>query len=90
MNGFRRLIIKTAEVMMVLLVIVTIFSFAASGWMYGVDLGPGFFAPVLGFIIGGLIGLAIASVTASMFFLVLEIAENTRPGARNDSTPSAP
>ncbi|MGO3933717.1 hypothetical protein NP284_36050 [Rhodopseudomonas pseudopalustris] len=90
MNGFRRLIIKTAEVMMVLLVIVTIFSFAASGWMYGVDLGPGFFAPVLGFIIGGLIGLAIASVTASMFFLVLEIAENTRPGARSDTTPGAP
>ena len=57
MNGFRRLIIKTAEVMMVLLVIVTIFSFAASGWMYGVDLGPGFFAPVLGFIIGGLVSM---------------------------------
>lgn len=86
MNGFRRLIIKTAEVMMVLLVIVTIFSFAASGWMFGVDLGSGIFVQVLCFFVGALIGLAIASVTASMFFLVLEIAENTRPGARNGTS----
>lgn len=77
MLGIRRLIIKTAEVMMIVLVVLTILSLAISGTFAGYNAGGGLVA-ILGLIFGGLIGLVLSAVVASFFFLTLEIAENTR------------
>jgi hypothetical protein len=77
MLGFRRFIIKTAEIMMVVFVIVTILGSAISGAIGGANQG-GIIVAVIGLIIGAFVGLLIAAVSASFFFLVLEIAENTR------------
>ncbi len=77
MDGFRKFIISTAEVMMVIVVGIMTIGIAIStagtmGMMMG---GAGW---ILGFLIGGGIGFVIASVIAAYFFLLREIAENTR------------
>ncbi|MBQ8106919.1 MAG: hypothetical protein IJ127_29105 [Afipia sp.] len=77
MKGIRRLVIKTAEVMMVILVIVTIL---AGGIVGAASFGPtqGPELRLIGFGLGALAGLISSATVASLFFLVLEIAENTR------------
>jgi len=76
MIGIRRLIIKTAEILMIVLVVLTILGFAIFGGMVGAQTNG--IVAAIGLLIGGFIGLVIAAVTASFFFLMLEIAENTR------------
>lgn len=77
MRGIRRLVIKTAEVMMVILVIVTIL---AGGVVGAASFGPahGPELRLIGFGLGAFAGLISSATIASLFFLVLEIAENTR------------
>jgi len=77
MRGIRRLVIKTAEVMMVILVIVTIL---AGGVVGAASLGPthGPELRLIGFGLGAFAGLISSATIASFFFLALEIAENTR------------
>jgi hypothetical protein len=76
MIGIRRLIIKTAEILMIVLVVLTILGFAIFGAIAGGQTNT--IVAVIGLIVGGFVGLVIAAVTASFFFLILEIAENTR------------
>ncbi|MGO3930065.1 hypothetical protein [Rhodopseudomonas pseudopalustris] len=76
MAEFRRIIIKTAEVMMVLLVIITILATAGLGAISGSETSGAL--AVAGFVLGGVGGLIVSSIFASSFFLILEIAENTR------------
>jgi hypothetical protein len=63
--------------MMVLLVIITILSCGVVG---AASLGPTHGAPLglAGFFLGAFVGLVVSATVASFFFLVLEIAENTR------------
>ena len=82
MLRIRRLIIKTAEVLMIVLVAITILLFAISGAIFFSGAGPDqptrTFLVVLGLALGGFFGLVISAVVASVFFLILEIAENSR------------
>jgi hypothetical protein len=73
MIGIRRLIIKTAEILMIVLVVLTILGFAIFGAIAGGQTNT--IVAVIGLIVGGFVGLVIAAVTASFFFLILEIAE---------------
>ena len=74
MHEFRRFVIKTAEIFVVLVVVLMTLSFAISGWAWG---------GVPGFAIGGVFGFVFAAVLAATFFLLQEIAENTR-GSRSE------
>jgi uncharacterized membrane protein len=74
---FRRFIIKTAEIMMIVFVIITILASAISGALGGANQGGIIFA-VIGLVVGAFLGLLVSAVAASFFFLVVEIAENTR------------
>jgi membrane associated rhomboid family serine protease len=77
MDGFRRFIIKTAEVMMLVIVILTTIGFAISGGASAQVAGGGQFW-ILGAVIGALFGFVMAAVLAAYFFLLAEIAQNTR------------
>jgi hypothetical protein len=77
MIRIRRLMIKTAEIMMIVLVVVMVISSAISGAAAGGNAG-GIILGFIGLIVGGLLGLVTSAVIASFFFLILEIAENTR------------
>jgi hypothetical protein len=77
MAGFRRFIIKTAEVLMILVVIGMTIAFAISGATTA-QLAQGGQFWILGFVIGAIAGFAFAAVIAAYFFLLAEIAENTR------------
>lgn len=77
MAGFRRFIIKTAEVLMILVVIGMTIAFAISG-AASLQFAQGGQFWIVGFIIGGIAGFAFAAVIAAYFFLLAEIAENTR------------
>jgi hypothetical protein len=76
MGGFRRFIIKTAEVVMVLFVILTTVALAIGGAVGSEQYGGAY--AIVGFIIGGILGFVFASIVAAFFFLLAEIAENTR------------
>jgi uncharacterized protein YacL len=76
MGGFRRFIIKTAEIMMLVFVIGLTLGLAIAGAVGGQDQGSA--VAILGFIIGGIVGFILASVLAAFFFLLAEIAANTR------------
>jgi hypothetical protein len=78
MHGFRRFIIKTAEVMMVFIIILSVLGFAVSGATSAqISFGDQYW--IAGALIGGVIGLIAAAVVAAYLFLLVEIAENTRP-----------
>ena len=77
MAGFRRFIIKTAEVMMVLVVILMTIGFAIS-FAGSMQMGMGGQYWVIGLVIGAIVGFIAGSVIAAYFFLLAEIAENTR------------
>jgi hypothetical protein len=87
MNEFRSFILRTAEAAMVVLVIVATLWSAFAGWAVASTL-YGVFVGFLGFILGAASGFLFAAVVASYFFLLAEIAENTRVLAR--STPERP
>ena len=77
MGGFRRFLIKTAEIMMaigvIIVTIVSAISGASSGyWMMGAA------GAILGIIIGAVLGFVFTAIVAAYFFLLQEIAENTR------------
>jgi hypothetical protein len=76
MGGFRRFIIKTAEVMMAVFVVLLTIVFAVSSAIGLQEQGSAY--AILGFIVGGIIGFILASVLAAFFFLLAEIAANTR------------
>jgi hypothetical protein len=77
MIGIRRLVIKTAEVLMIVLVILTIVASAITG---AAAFGPkgGTVLGLVGAGLGAFVGLISSSIVASVFFLILEIADNTR------------
>jgi len=77
MGGFRRFIIRTADVLMlVLVVLITVASAVSMGGSLQMTLGGVY--GVLGFILGGVLGFIGAAIVAAYFFLLAEIAENTR------------
>ena len=77
MEGFRGFIIRTAEIFVLVLVVVAALMGAMSGWSSGA-LAAGAFGGLIGLIIGGAIGFVLGCVGAAYFFLFFEIAENTR------------
>ncbi len=77
MKGIRRLVIKTAEVMMVIFVVISILAGGIAGVAsFSPTHGPEF--RLIGLGLGAFAGLISSAIIASFFFLVLEIAENTR------------
>jgi hypothetical protein len=77
MAGFRRFIIKTAEIMMLLIVIAMTISFAISGAISAqAAMGEQWW--IGGFLLGAVAGYLLAAVLAAYFFLLAEVAENTR------------
>jgi hypothetical protein len=76
-GGFRHFIVRTAEVMMFLVVIFMTLGFAISGagTAHATMGGIGW---LIGLLVGGVIGFISAAVIAAYFFLLAEIAENTR------------
>ena len=76
MGGFRRFIIRTAEVMMVIFVVLLTIALAVSSAVGAQEYGSA--SAILAFIVGGVLGFIIASVLAAFFFLLAEIAANTR------------
>jgi hypothetical protein len=81
MGGFRRFIIRTAEVMMILFVIVITVGVAVSAAIGAQEYGSA--SAILAFIVGGIIGFVGASILAAFFFLLAEIAANTRAEVLN-------
>ena len=77
MAGFRRFIIKTAEIMMLLIVIAMTIGFAASG-AGSAQLAMGGQWWIAGLLLGAVGGFVMAAVLAAYFFLLAEVAENTR------------
>jgi hypothetical protein len=77
MGGFRRFIIKTAEILMILVVIGMTVGTGISG-STGMQIAFGGQYWILGFVLGAIGGFAAAAVIAAYFFLLAEIAENTR------------
>jgi hypothetical protein len=86
MDSFRQFIIRTAEVFIVILVVLITLWFAVGGAGYGQLIGIGW---LLGIVIGGAIGFVFGCVSAAYFFLLLEIAKNTRKMAKYYETPGA-
>lgn len=77
MAGFRHFIIKTAEVMMIVIVILTAISFAISGaGVAQAALGGNYW--IVGVVAGFIVGFLFAAIFAAYFFLLAEVAENTR------------
>lgn len=76
MDGFRRFIIKTAEIMMILIVVLMTISFAISGAGSAAAMGGSYW--ILGLLLGAVGGFLFSAVLAAYFFLLLEVAENTR------------
>ncbi len=68
MDQFRQFVIKTAEIFVVVVVVLLTLSSAISGLAW---------SGVLGFILGGVFGFVLSAVLAATFFLLQEIAENT-------------
>lgn len=77
MESFRAFIIRTAEIFILVLVVVFTLMGALSGWTSGMMTG-GAFGALLGLLIGGGMGFVGGCVAAATFFLLLEIARNTR------------
>lgn len=77
MDAFRHFIIKTAEVLMVIVVGLITLWFAVAGAGYAQVMGGGAYW-ILGLIVGAAAGFVFAAILAAYFFLLLEIAENTR------------
>jgi hypothetical protein len=76
MGGFRRFIIKTAEIMMMLFVIVLTLAFAIAAAVGAQEYGSA--SAILAFIVGGILGFILSAILAAFFFLLAEIAANTR------------
>ena len=77
MGGFRRFIIRTVEVLLVVMVVFATLGSALIGYGYGLMIGSGTAALIM-FLISGFLGFLSAAVVAAFYFLLSEIAENTR------------
>jgi hypothetical protein len=77
MAGFRRLIIKTAEVLIIILIVLITVGTAISTATSLHQIGGGEYW-ILGLIAGAVLGFLGAAILAAYFFLLMEIAENTR------------
>ena len=77
MAGFRRFIIRIVEVLLVVFVVLLTIASALAGATYGQMLGGGGLSVAL-FLIWGFFGFLSAAVVAAFYFLLTEIAENTR------------
>ena len=77
MGKFGRFIITTAEVMMIIIVVLLTIGSAISG-ATGMQASLGGQFWILGALIGGVGGYVGAAIFAAGFFLLMEIAENTR------------
>jgi len=77
MGGFRRFIIQTANALMIVLVILITLASAIS-MASSLQMMQGGIWGVVGFIVGGVVGFIGSAVFAAYFFLLAEIAENTR------------
>jgi uncharacterized membrane protein len=75
MRGFRRFIIKIAEVLTILTMVFLTISFAISGTFW-TTLGG--YSWISGLVLGAISGFAVAALGAAILFLLIEIAENTR------------
>jgi hypothetical protein len=76
-SGFRQFIIRTAEIFVVIVVALMTLGFAVQGYAAGMMAGGGGLGFVT-FLLGGLFGFVLSSLLAATFFLLAEIAENTR------------
>lgn len=77
MDAFRAFIIRTAEIFILVLVVIFTLMGVFSGWTSGMMTG-GAFGALIGLLIGGGIGFVGGCIAAATFFLLLEIARNTR------------
>ncbi len=77
MIAFRRFIIRIVEVLLVIFVVLLTLISAFSGWAYGHLMGGAGVGFVM-FLIWGFLGFLSAAVLAAFYFLLTEIAENTK------------
>jgi hypothetical protein len=75
MRGFRRFIIRIAEILTILTMVFATISFAISGVFWAAMSG---YSWIVGLVLGAISGFALAAVGAAILFLLIEIAENTR------------
>jgi hypothetical protein len=75
MRGFRRFIIRFAEILTILTMAFATISFAISGLFWAT---MGGYSRIAGLVLGAISGFALAAVGAAILFLLIEIAENTR------------
>ena len=75
MRGFRRFIIRFAEILTILTMAFATISFAISGLFWATMAG---YSWIAGLVLGAISGFALAAVGAAILFLLIEIAENTR------------
>ncbi|MCC7347510.1 MAG: hypothetical protein IT538_08940 [Variibacter sp.] len=83
MRAIRWFIIRIAEIFILLVMLGFILASGAAGYQSIVylrnDAGMELpFGPGVGFAIGAVVGFIVASVTCAVFFLLVEIANNTR------------
>ena len=76
MVGFRRFIIRLVEVLLIVFVVLITVASALAGAAYGQYMGSGMY--VVMFLIWGFSGFLSAAVLAAFYFLLTEIAQNTR------------
>lgn len=83
MRAFRWFIIRIAEIFILLVVLLLILGSGAAGYLSvafmrqeaGMEVP---FSPGVGFLIGAILGFIVAAVFSAVFFLLVEIANNTR------------
>jgi hypothetical protein len=76
MRGFRRFIIRIAEILTILMMVFATISFATSGLFWA---GISGYSWIVGLVLGAITGFALAALGAAILFLLIEIAQNTRP-----------
>jgi len=76
MGGFRRLVIRLVEVLLILFMAVATIASAIAGANYG-QFMPGDMSVVMA-LIGGVSGFISSALLAAFYFLLAEIADNTR------------
>jgi hypothetical protein len=83
MRAFRWFIIRIAEIFILLFVLLLVLGSGAAGYLFvayvkqevGMEVP---FGPGVGSVIGAILGFIVAAVCSAAFFLLVEIANNTR------------